>query len=196
MSTFPNTARLRKRRFMLQFHLRERLCRSNYVLRICSSPHRDPIQFPLYLHPRSKYHLHVVRVLFVICYCSYPRAFSFHCCVSKRCCKDVSSMTTTAIATISDQAVISSYNRGPILTPYTAPTSCTATPTFGEGMYVGHWGSGYLDQACYPSSTQAADAALTLWDIYYCICSKGLWVQTDADIDQILRRFARTRGRL
>jgi hypothetical protein len=70
---------------------------------------------------------------------------------------------------ITDQSVISSFNRGPITTLFKLLASCTATQsavpqdvTGTAELFFGHfWG--FLDPACYPTPTPG------VWDVYYCM---------------------------
>ena len=73
--------------------------------------------------------------------------------------------------TITDPAVISSYNRGPLTTTFTPPSTCLSTMTyFGGSMYFGHAGNLFYDSACYPSSISSSVTGHTNgnWNQYYC----------------------------
>ena len=83
-------------------------------------------------------------------------------------------MTSTsspeATTIISDQDIISGYNRGSITSMFEAPPSCTETITLASSaLFLGHWGLDF-DQACYPiaSNPSAAPAPTAGWDAYYC----------------------------
>ncbi|KAM3067644.1 hypothetical protein ACMFMG_000042 [Clarireedia jacksonii] len=87
-----------------------------------------------------------------------------------------SSSSTTSITPITDQNVISAFNRGPLLTTYTPPTSCVSTYTFGTVMYFGHNVESYIDPACYPSSTTEYGNGQAAWYVYYYspgVCPEG-----------------------
>lgn len=79
---------------------------------------------------------------------------------------------------ITDQNVISSYNRGPITSLFTPPASCTATqsvaPQDGTGtaeLFFGHFAT-FVDSACFPTPTPGAaiQKGGKSWDAYYCKC--------------------------
>ncbi|CAI9631341.1 hypothetical protein GT037_003297 [Alternaria burnsii] len=82
-------------------------------------------------------------------------------------------MTSTsspeATTIISDQDIISGYNRGSITSVFEAPPSCTETITFASSaLFLGHWGLNF-DQACYPiaSNPSATPAPSRGWEAYY-----------------------------
>jgi hypothetical protein len=68
---------------------------------------------------------------------------------------------------ITDAVSIESFNRGPIHTVFSAPSSCVSTVTSvdGGGLYFGHMGASYADPACDPSPNTAGAAG---WNLYYC----------------------------
>ncbi|PQE05116.1 hypothetical protein CJF31_00006096 [Rutstroemia sp. NJR-2017a BVV2] len=77
---------------------------------------------------------------------------------------------TSAISSITDPALISSYNRGPLLTAFTAPTSCLSifTSEPADAMYFGHYAEYYIDSACYPNNiTDSGGSGTSAWELYY-----------------------------
>jgi hypothetical protein len=76
-------------------------------------------------------------------------------------------MTTSIASMITDAVSIESFNRGPIPTVFSAPSSCLSTVTSvdGGGLYFGHMGASYADPACYPSPNTASAG----WNLYYCL---------------------------
>ncbi|KAF2805438.1 uncharacterized protein BDZ99DRAFT_539765 [Mytilinidion resinicola] len=92
-----------------------------------------------------------------------------------------------AATTVTDLSSISAYNRGPITTAFIPPTSCLATltlPSSGGDLFFGHQFISYVDLACYPHGTIAAQNLVTWssWDIFYyspAICPSG-WTQATA----------------
>jgi hypothetical protein len=109
-----------------------------------------------------------------------------------------SSVSMTAVTTITDAAAIQKYNRGPISTVFVPPTGCLSTLSMissaaGTNLYFGHNSVPYFDPSCYPPTTTTNKAAnsvysATLWDLYYC-----LWLpwQDDWNVDifQIAQQF-------
>ncbi|KAN0113234.1 hypothetical protein V8E51_006185 [Hyaloscypha variabilis] len=78
--------------------------------------------------------------------------------------------STLSAGTITDSAVIASYNRGPLTTIFTPPSSCLSTLTFNSGMYFGHADTYYYDSSCYPSSYSSTYTLLADngdWNQYY-----------------------------
>ncbi|KAF2645949.1 hypothetical protein P280DRAFT_465689 [Massarina eburnea CBS 473.64] len=80
---------------------------------------------------------------------------------------------------ITDESILSIYNRGPITTAFSPPASCLDTMTmYGRGtLYFGHFYGPFIDTACYPAgaNTQKLTDA-TSWDTYYyspAICPYG-----------------------
>jgi hypothetical protein len=87
-----------------------------------------------------------------------------------------STLSTITTTIFTDTAAISSFNRGPIPTIFTAPTSCLSTltvGTYGNSLYFGHQDGGYWDPACYPSQTVSVPpddpAGDDAWNLYYCL---------------------------
>ncbi|APA09131.1 hypothetical protein sscle_04g039010 [Sclerotinia sclerotiorum 1980 UF-70] len=91
----------------------------------------------------------------------------------------MSKSSSSSIPLITDPPKISAYNRGPILTTFVPPASCLSTLTFSTDMYFGHRDKGYVDAACFPSSTTDYGPWENAWGVYYYspgICPQG-WSQ-------------------
>ncbi|TVY68716.1 hypothetical protein LSUE1_G007906 [Lachnellula suecica] len=72
----------------------------------------------------------------------------------------------TMMTIISDQPIISAFNRGPVTSIFTPPASCQSVYTAGAaGLYFDHFADGYIDTACYPSTTSSSGVAN--WDTYF-----------------------------
>ncbi|KUJ14473.1 uncharacterized protein LY89DRAFT_736507 [Mollisia scopiformis] len=76
--------------------------------------------------------------------------------------------STTGPSIITDATSISAFNRGPIPTQFSAPTSCLSTLTSvngAGGLYFGHNGDEYFDTACFPTPTLTTSSVQ--WNLYY-----------------------------
>jgi hypothetical protein len=83
--------------------------------------------------------------------------------------------TISAIPTISDLSSIQAYNRGPITSLLTLPSSCTATVTDPQQkksvMFFGHENDPYFDISCLPVGTMMSldlVKSKDKWSLYYC----------------------------
>ncbi|KAH8805101.1 hypothetical protein F5884DRAFT_440466 [Xylogone sp. PMI_703] len=76
-----------------------------------------------------------------------------------------STSTTSPDPVVTDQAVIASFNRGPVTSVFVPPASCLSTLTKIVSMYFGHEDGDYYDPACFPSST--IPESKTQWDLFY-----------------------------
>ncbi|KAH8800410.1 hypothetical protein F5884DRAFT_758017 [Xylogone sp. PMI_703] len=75
-----------------------------------------------------------------------------------------SSTSSSPLPLVTNQSVITRYNRGPVTAVFTPPASCLSTFTTIVSMYFGHQDvTAYYDPACYPSSISAGSE----WNLYY-----------------------------
>ncbi|RDW56553.1 hypothetical protein BP6252_14103 [Coleophoma cylindrospora] len=71
-------------------------------------------------------------------------------------------MTTT----ITDLDSTSSFNRGPLTTPFLPAASCLSTLTWNPpSLYFGHWTTNEFNSACFPKPS--GSQSTTHWEIYY-----------------------------